>query len=76
MDVFTCCLYYVPNIQRTDTHICRCAADTDVTYGSFWHIIIIKGADPHSLESLKHELLTSLEGPWLWPTLLLVGALS
>lgn len=47
----------------------------DVTYGFFWHIIIIKDAAPTSLESLKHKLLTSLEGPWSCPTLLLVGTL-
>lgn len=75
MGVFACCLYYVPNIQRTGTQICRHITDTDVTYGFFWHIIIIKDVDPSSLESLKHKLLTSLEGPWSCPTLLLVGAL-
>lgn len=75
MNVFACCLYYVLKVQGTGTHVCKHIADMDATYGFFWHIIIIKDAAPSSLRSLKHKLLTSLEGPWSCPTLLLVGAL-
>lgn len=57
MSVFNCCLYYVPNVKRTGTDI----ADMDITYGFFWHIIIIKDAAHSSLESLRHNLLTRLE---------------
>lgn len=64
MGVFTCCLYYVPNIQRTGTHICRPIIDMGVTFGLFWHIIIIKDAAPISLESLRQKLLTSLESEY------------